>query len=107
MALKMAGLFGGEPRVAAENTDFEPPTTQVRMGIRSPEGYDPLSTVSVMEQLRTASNAASAPPKLAMIGNLPVVKQFQILGVLTVAFLALGTSLVTGQILTVDGGRTM
>ena len=76
MALKMAGLFGGEPRVAAENSDFEPPTTQVRMGIRSPDGYDPLSTVSVMEQLRTASNAASAPPKLAVIGNLPVVKQF-------------------------------
>ena len=94
MALKMAGLFGGEPRVAAENTDFEPPTTQVRMGIRSPEGYDPLSTVSVMEQLHTASNAASAPPKLAMIGNLPVVKQFQILGVLTVAFLALAAFMV-------------
>jgi twitching motility protein PilJ len=94
MALKMAGLFGGEPRVAAENTDFEPPTTQVRMGIRSPEGFDPLSTVSVMEQLRTASNAASAPPKLAMIGNLPVVKQFQILGVLTVAFLALAAFMV-------------
>jgi twitching motility protein PilJ len=94
MALKMAGLFGGEPRVAAENTDFEPPTTQVRMGIRSPDGFDPLSTVSVMEQLRTASNAASAPPKLAMIGNLPVVKQFQILGVLTVAFLALAAFMV-------------
>ena len=94
MALKMAGLFGGVPRVAAENTDFEPPTTQVRMGIRSPEGYDPLSTVSVMEQLRTASNAASAPPKLAMIGSLPVVKQFQILGVLTVAFLALAAFMV-------------
>ena len=94
MALKMAGLFGSEPRVAAENTDFEPPTTQVRMGIRSPEGFDPLSTVSVMEQLRTASNAASAPPKLAMIGNLPVVKQFQILGVLTVAFLALAAFMV-------------
>ena len=94
MALKMAGLFGGEPRVAAENSDFEPPTTQVRMGIRSPDGYDPLSTVSVMEQLRTASNAASAPPKLAVIGNLPVVKQFQILGVLTVAFLALAAFMV-------------
>jgi twitching motility protein PilJ len=88
MALKMTRLFGGEPR-AAENTDFDVPTTQVRMGITSPEGYDPLTSMSVMEQLRTASNAAPAPSKLLMIGNLPVVRQFQVLGVLAVAFLAL------------------
>ncbi len=93
MAMKMARLFGGEAR-AAENTDFDAPTTQVRMGIHSPEGYDPPSTMSVMDQLRTASNAASAPPKLGLIGNLPVVKQFQILGVLTVAFLALAAFMV-------------
>ena len=53
MALKMTRLFGGEPPRAAENMDFEPPTTQVRMGITSSEGYDPLTTMSVMEQLRT------------------------------------------------------
>ena len=93
MAMRMARLFGGEPR-AAENTDFDAPTTQVRMGIHSPDGYDPPSTMSVMDQLRTASNAASAPPKLGLIGNLPVVKQFQILGVLTVAFLALAAFMV-------------
>ena len=57
MAMKMARLFGGEAR-AAENTDFDAPTTQVRMGIHSPEGYDPPSTMSVMDQLRTASNAS-------------------------------------------------
>ena len=33
MALKMTRLFGGEPPRAAENTDFDAPTTQVRMGI--------------------------------------------------------------------------
>ena len=94
MALKMTRLFGGEPARAAENTDFDAPTTQVRMGITSPGGYDPLTTMSVMEQLRTASNTAPPPPKLLMIGNLPVVKQFQILGVLTVAFLALAAFVV-------------
>jgi len=93
MALKMARLFGGEPR-AAENTDFDVPTTQVRMGITSPEGYDTPPTLSVMEQLRTASNAPATRPKLGLIGNLPVVKQFQILGVLTVAFLALAAFMV-------------
>jgi twitching motility protein PilJ len=94
MALKMTRLFGGEPR-AAENTDFDAPTTQVRMSITSPEGYDPLSTLSVMEQLKTANNtSAAAPSKLFIIGNLPAVKQFQILGVLTVAFLALAAFMV-------------
>ena len=39
MALKMARLFGAEPR-AAENTDFDVPT-KVRMGITSPEGFAP------------------------------------------------------------------
>jgi len=95
MALKMTRLFGGEPPRAAENSDFEPPTTQVRMGITSPEGYDPLTTMSVMEQLRTAAATATpAPAKMPLIGNLPVVKQFQVLGVLTVAFLLLAAFMV-------------
>src|SRR5512133_1113657 len=95
MALKMTRLFGGEPPRAAENTDFEPPTTQVRMGVTSPEGYDPLTTMSVMEQLRAAaSTAAPAPSKLPMIGNLPVVKQFQMLGALTILFLVLAAFMV-------------
>src|SRR5690348_18479257 len=93
MALKMTRLFGAEPR-AAENSDFDAPTTQVRMGITSPEGFEALSSASVMEQLRTASNTAPAPSRLPMIGNLPVVRQFQILGVLTVAFLALAIFMV-------------
>ncbi|HLW11961.1 MAG TPA: type IV pili methyl-accepting chemotaxis transducer N-terminal domain-containing protein, partial [Casimicrobiaceae bacterium] len=93
MALKMTKLFGPEPH-AAENSDFDVPTTQVRMGITSPEGFDPLTSMSVMEQLRTASNATPAPSKLLMIGSLPVVRQFQILGVLTIAFLALAVFMV-------------
>jgi twitching motility protein PilJ len=93
MALKMTKLFGGEPR-AAENTDFDVPTTQVRMGITSPEGFDPMTSMSVMDSLRTASNAARPAPKLLLIGNLPVVRQFQILGVLTIAFLALAVFMV-------------
>ena len=92
MALKMTKLFGGEPR--AENMDFDVPTTQVRMGLISPEGFDALTPTSVREPLRTASNSAPAPSRLPMIGNLPVVRQFQILGVLTIAFLALAVAMV-------------
>jgi hypothetical protein len=91
MALKMTKLFG-ETRTA-ENTDFDVPTTQVRMNITSPEGFDPLASMSVMEQLRTASDSAP-PPRLPIIGRLPVVRQFQILGVVTIAFLALAVFMV-------------
>ena len=93
MALKMTKLFGGEAR-AAENTDFDVPTTQVRMGITSPEGFDPLASMSAADPLRAASNSTPAPSRLALIGNLPVVRQFQILGVLTIAFLALAVFMV-------------
>ena len=93
MALKMTKLFGGEPG-AAENADFDAPTTQVRMGITSPVGFDPLTTMGVGEPLRNASNSAAPPSRLALIGKLPVVRQFQILGVLTAAFVALAVFMV-------------
>jgi twitching motility protein PilJ len=93
MALKMAKLFGNEPR--AENVDFDVPTTQVRMGpIRSPEGFDAMTTMPALDPLRTASNVASAPSRLPLVGSLPVVRQFQILGVLTIAFMALAILMV-------------
>jgi twitching motility protein PilJ len=93
MALKMTKLFGGEPH-AAENSDFDVPTTQVRMGITSPVGFDPVTSITVAEQLRAASNSAPPPSRLPLIGGLPVVRQFQILGVLTTAFVALAVSMV-------------
>ncbi len=40
-----------------------------------------------MDQLRTASSGAAAPKKLWVIGDLPVLKQFQVLGLLMVMFL--------------------
>jgi twitching motility protein PilJ len=88
----MAKLFGNEAR--AEHADFEPPTTQVRMGIRSPDTFDPLTSMPSLDGMRTASNSAPAPSRLALIGNLPVVRQFQILGVLTIAFIALAVLMV-------------
>ena len=88
MALRMPKLFGADAP-AAENIEFDPPTTQVRMVASATEPYDPLASMSVMEQLRVAANAAPVPPKLPIIGNLPVVRQFQVLGLLTLLFVAL------------------
>ena len=88
MALKLPKLFGEKPVALAED-DFDIPTTQVKMGAAAPAGYDPLASVSIMEQLRTAQATASAPRKLPVIGNLPMIKQEQMLGGLLVLFLAL------------------
>ncbi|MGE5667415.1 MAG: type IV pili methyl-accepting chemotaxis transducer N-terminal domain-containing protein, partial [Betaproteobacteria bacterium] len=84
----MPKLFGADAP-AAENIEFDPPTTQVRMVASATEPYDPLASMSIMDQLRVAANAAPVPPKLPIIGNLPIVRQFQVLGLLALLFVAL------------------
>ncbi len=91
MALKLPRLFGEKPAQTAED-DYDVPTTQVKMGQGSPAGYDPLASVSIMEQLRTAQTTAS-PRKLWLIGNLPLDKQEQVLGILLLLFLALAAGM--------------
>ena len=87
MALKMPKLTGSKTVMAAGDTNIEIPTTQVKMTQQaSAVSYDPLASVSIMEQLRTASAAARMPRKLPLLGGLSVVKQFQVLGVLMVTF---------------------
>ncbi|MEO8755748.1 MAG: type IV pili methyl-accepting chemotaxis transducer N-terminal domain-containing protein, partial [Casimicrobiaceae bacterium] len=93
MALKLGKLFGSEKGKAGD-ADLDMPTTQIKMGQNQP-GYDPLASVSIMDQLRSAqANMLSAPSKLPLIGNLPVVKQFQTLGILMVAFLLFAAAMV-------------
>ncbi|MFO1413269.1 MAG: methyl-accepting chemotaxis protein [Burkholderiales bacterium] len=87
MALKLGKLFGGDKAKGAD-LDLDLPTTQVRMAAAQP-GYDPLASVSIMDQLRSATTNMSLPRKLPIIGAMPVVKQFQTLGLLMVFFLVL------------------
>ena len=90
MALKLAKVAGEKKKVAAPpDTDLGIPTTQVRMGTKPSVRPDPLSTVSIMDQLKTATPSAATSKGLPLIGHLPVVKQFQILGLLLLTFLAL------------------
>jgi twitching motility protein PilJ len=90
MALKLAKVAGEKKKVAAPpDTDLGIPTTQVKMGTKASVRKDPLSTVSIMDQLKTASPSAATSKGWPLIGHLPVVKQFQILGVLLLTFLAL------------------
>ena len=92
MALKLSNLFGGGKSRPA-NADLDMPTTQVKMG-QAQGGYDPLASVSIMEQLRTATANMAMPRKLPIIGGMPVVKQFQTLGVLMVTFLVFAALMV-------------
>jgi twitching motility protein PilJ len=90
--LKLPALFGDKPRAAA-TVELDMPTTQVRAGA-APAGYDPLASVSIMEQLRSATTEMRMPQKIPFIGHLPIVQQFQVLGVAMVAFLVFAAFLV-------------
>jgi|KBSSwiStaDraftv2_1062776.scaffolds.fasta_scaffold00096_51 twitching motility protein PilJ len=92
MALKFGTLFGSEKGKPVEAA-LDMPTTQIKMNQQP--GYDPLASVSIMDQLRSAqASMTTAPRKLWLIGNLPVVKQFQTLGVLLVTFLVFSALMV-------------
>ena len=70
MALKMPKLTGSKTVMAAGDTNIGIPTTQVKMTQQaSAVSYDPLASVSIMEQLRTASAAARMPRKLPLLGG--------------------------------------
>ena len=82
ISLRLPRVFGAIKDAPIGELDM--PTTQVRA---AQPGYDPLASVSIMEQLRSASTEPRAPRRLPAIGHLPIVRQFQLLGVLIVTFL--------------------
>ena len=93
MALKLGKLFGSEKAKPAEGAELDMPTTQVKMTQAQP-GYDPLASVSIMEQLRSATATMAMPKRLPLIGHLPVTKQFQTLGILLVTLLVFAALMV-------------
>ncbi len=93
MALKLPNMFGND-RKKPSDTDLDMPTTQVKMNQAAQQGYDPLASVSIMDQLRTASATTAMPRKVPGIGGLPVTKQFQVLGFLLVTFIVLAVIMV-------------
>ncbi|HEV2978580.1 MAG TPA: methyl-accepting chemotaxis protein [Casimicrobiaceae bacterium] len=91
MALSLKSVLGVGPMRGKSAKDAElemPTTTQVKMNA-PPPGYDPLASVSIMEQLRSAAAESRQPNRLWFIGHLPVGKQEQLLGALTLIFLVL------------------
>src|ERR1700694_164186 len=90
MALSLKTLFGAGPAEGREENTAQSaePTTQVKMG-KQQSGYDPLAAVSIMEQMRATSTEMRQPGHLWVIGHLPIVRQFQVLGVLLAVFILL------------------
>ncbi len=89
--LKLPKLFGGYQGPPA-SAELDMPTTQVRAASEA-QGYDPLTSASLIEQMRTAMAETKMPTKMPLIGHLPIVRQFQVLGVLLVTFLVFATSI--------------
>jgi len=87
--LKLPRLLGGNQRPAA-SVELDMPTTQVRTAAEA-QDYDPLTSVSLIEQMRAAMAETKMPRKVPLIGDLPIVRQFQVLGVLLVTFLVFAT----------------
>ena len=82
--MKMLKLFGGNSGAAAASLDM--PTTQFRAGAAA-KVYDPLASVSIVEEMRTAIAETRMPRQVPLVGHLPIVRQFQVLGILLVTFL--------------------
>ncbi len=82
--LKMPKLFGGNGGAAAAS--LEMPTTQFRASSATKD-YDPLASVSIAEEMRAAIAETKMPRRVPFVGHLPIVRQFQVLGVLLVTFL--------------------
>jgi len=82
--MKMLKLFGGNSGAAAASLDM--PTTQFRAGAAT-KGYDPLTSMSIVDEVRSAIAETRMPRQVPLVGHLPIVRQFQVLGVLLVTFL--------------------
>ena len=100
ISLRLPKVFGAGKGMPADDLDM--PTTQVRA---AQPGYDPLASVSIMEQLRSATSEMKMPRPLPIVGHLPIVRQFQVLGVLMVTFLVLAAVMmfVDGRLTTQAG----
>ena len=85
--LKLPKLAGGA-RGSAATAEIEPSLTQGRPRSEA-QGYDPLAAPSLAEQMRTAIAESKMPRKVPLVGHLPIVRQFQVLGVLLVTFVVL------------------
>ena len=94
MAFKMPTLFGAKPPSAPPD-DLDMPTTQVKMAAQNAAGLRPardrVDHGAAAHRDRRRSRCRAALP---LIGTMPVVKQFQVLGTLLAMFLVFAAFMV-------------
>jgi len=89
-----------EPAVAARAI---PPATRADIPATI-QGYDPLASPSLMEQMRTSAPGSTMPGKVPLIGHLPIARQFHILGILLVLFLVVAALIMSFDVRTAAQG---
>jgi hypothetical protein len=73
--------------------DTGPTLTRIDAPAKEPEapateqGYDPLTSVALLENMRAAATGGRTHWKVPLIGHLPIARQFHVLGILLVLFL--------------------
>jgi len=87
LALKVPKLLGDNPAASASASP-DVPAAQGRAGA-APQAYDPLASMSVNEETGAAAGDSRRAWKVPILGRLPIVRQFQVLGALLVTFLVL------------------
>src|SRR5262245_20926884 len=85
-AMNLRKPLGGDTGPALSK--IEPPAREADSPTTE-QGYDPLASVSMLEQMRTSGTGAKAPWRVPLIGHLPIARQFHILGILLVLFLVI------------------
>src|SRR5262249_34173520 len=87
MAMRMPKLFGEAGVKPPPGAVTQPPTTQMRLAAAA-ASQDPPASGSIMDQLRPSSTVRM-PRRIPLIGKLPIVRQFQVLGTILVLFVVL------------------
>jgi len=99
-ALNLPKPLGGG-RGAAAAVNLESPVTQAPAAAQD---YDPLASVSLMEQVRAAMGETTMPRKVPLIGHLPIARQFHVLGVLLVTFVVFAALIMSIDVRTAAQG---
>jgi len=68
------------------------------------QGNDPLASASLMEQAHPAMTEGMVPRKVPLIGNLPMARQFHVLGVLLVTFVVFAALIMSMDVRTAAQG---
>jgi len=86
--LKTPKLFGAGARTAAAaRAGGDASTTPMKMA--EPTGLDAITSGPLMDSARAPGSVLKMPARLPLIGHLPVVRQFQLLGVAMAVFFVL------------------